>query len=247
MITRLKLDELAEKYETVEFIKDDPIQFPHRYQNIREIELVGFISSLFAYGNRKVFIQKLEELFFKMGENPIEYIKNADFSNLKGFYYRFAKEEDVISIFQVLSKLYNSNDSLENLFRHGYEKTNDIIGMLQIVADYFYSNTQIHTSGFTFMIANPKNKGAMKRMNMFLRWMVRKSNVDFGIWKFIKTCDLLIPLDTHVAKLSRQMGLLTRKGNDIKSVLEISNRLKELNFDDPIKYDFAIFGLGVNT
>lgn len=247
MITKTELDKLVEKYENKTFIETDPIQIPHRYKDKEDIEIVAFISALFAYGSRKVFIPKLDELFSKMGKSPLGYIKNGEFSNLKSFNYRFAKENDVVEILKVLSKLYNSNETIQTLFRYGYEQKSDIKGMLQVVTDYFYLNSTDNVGeGFYFMLANPKNNGAMKRLNMFLRWLVRKPPVDFGLWDFISTSELLIPLDTHVAKISREMNLLTRKSNDFKSVLELTHKLKQFDSIDPTKYDFAIYAKGIN-
>lgn len=247
MITKTELDKLVEKYENKTFIESDPIQIPHRYKDKEDIEIVAFISALFAYGSRKVFIPKLDELFSKMGKKPLEYIKNGGFSNLINFNYRFAKENDVIEILKILSKLYNSNETLQTLFRYGYEQKSDIKGMLQVVTDYFYLNSTDNVGeGFYFMLANPKNNGAMKRLNMFLRWLVRKPPVDFGLWDFIPTSELLIPLDTHVAKISREMNLLTRKSNDFKAVLELTDKLKQFDANDPTKYDFAIYAKGIN-
>lgn len=247
MITKTELDKLVEKYENKTFIESDPIQIPHRYKDKEDIEIVAFISALFAYGNRKVFIPKLDELFSKMGKKPLEYIKNGEFSNLINFNYRFAKENDVIEILKILSKLYNSNETIQTLFRYGYEQKSDIKGMLQVVTDYFYLNSTDNVGeGFYFMLANPKNNGAMKRLNMFLRWLVRKPPVDFGLWDFIPSSELLIPLDTHVAKISREMNLLTRKSNDFKAVLELTDKLKQFDANDPTKYDFAIYAKGIN-
>lgn len=247
MITKTELDKLVEKYENKTFIETDPIQIPHRYKDKEDIEIVAFISALFAYGSRKVFIPKLDELFSKMEKSPLEYIKNGEFSNLKSFNYRFAKENDVVEILKVLSKLYNSNETIQTLFRYGYEQKSDIKGMLQVVTDYFYLNSTDNVGeGFYFMLANPKNNGAMKRLNMFLRWLVRKPPVDFGLWDFISTSELLIPLDTHVAKISREMNLLTRKSNDFKAVLELTHKLKQFDSNDPTKYDFAIYAKGIN-
>lgn len=247
MITKTELDKLVEKYENKTFIESDPIQIPHRYKDKEDIEIVAFISALFAYGSRKVFIPKLDELFSKMGKKPLEYIKNGEFSHLINFNYRFAKENDVIEILKILSKLYNSNETIQTLFRYGYEQKSDIKGMLQVVTDYFYLNSTDNVGeGFYFMLANPKNNGAMKRLNMFLRWLVRKPPVDFGLWDFIPTSELLIPLDTHVAKISREMNLLTRKSNDFKAVLELTDKLKQFDANDPTKYDFAIYAKGIN-
>ena len=242
MITKEELDKLVEKYETKDFIKDDPIQFPHRGSKIQDVELYGFISSLFAYGNRKLFIKKLNEVFEKANNDLENYIVNGDFSNLKGVEYRFSKENDIIPIFEILSKLYKESRGLEELFEYGYNSGN----FIQTVVDYFYSNApKTVGQGFYHMIPNPQNGGAMKRMNMFLRWMVRKSEVDLGVWNFMKPKDLLIPLDVHVGRISRLMGLLGRKSNDFKAVLELTDNLRKLCPEDPVKYDFAMFAFGV--
>ncbi len=243
-----ELEYLTEKYEVESFIKDDPIQFLHKFNNDKDIELVGFISSLFAFGSRKVFIKKLEELFSIMDNKPLEYVLNFNPKTLKGFNYRFAKDFDIIEVFSILQKLYKENKRLKDLFEYGYNIDNSVLNMFQTVTDYFYANVKSQVGqGFYHLIPNPKNSGAMKRMCMFLRWMVRKPPVDLGIWKFISTSELLIPLDVHVARLSREMGLLKRSSNDFKAVIELTNNLKNFDSKDPVKFDFAIFGLGVNS
>lgn len=242
MITKYELDKLVEKYENKAFIAEDPVQFPHRGKIKQEIELYGFISSLFAYGNRKLFIKKLDDIFYRANNDLINYVKNGDFSNLKGIEYRFSKENDILPIFEILSQLYNESRGLEELFEYGFNSDN----FLQTVVDYFYSRVPKSVGpGFYHMIPNPENGGAMKRLHMFLRWMVRKSDVDLGIWKFMQPKDLLIPLDVHVARISRLMGLLERKSNDYKAVIELTNKLKEFCPEDPVKYDFAMFAFGV--
>lgn len=248
MITKLELDKLAEKYEIEEFIKDDPIQFPHRFKNVEDIEIAAFLASIFAYGNRKIFIKKLDELFKIMKNQPLEFVLNFNPKTLKEFNYRFAKDFDVIEVFNILNKLYKDGGSLKALFEYGYKLDGSILIMLQSVVDYFYANVQNEVGqGFYHLIPNPKNGGAVKRLNMFLRWIVRKGPVDLGIWDFIPTSELLIPLDVHVARISREMGLLTRNSNDFKAVLELNEKLKQFDPNDPAKFDFAMFGLGVNT
>ena len=171
MITKTVLDELAEKYDKSDFIESDPISTAHKYGKPEEVEVIGFIASLFAYGSRKVFIPKLNTLFTLMGKSPVDYLKKGDFSNLAGFNYRFAKEEDVIAILKVLSKLYNSGETLGSLFKYGYKTTGTILGTFKVVTDYFYSNAEHAGEGFYFMLANPNKGGAMKRMNMsFTFW-----------------------------------------------------------------------------
>lgn len=243
MITKTELDELAAKYENTDFIKDDPVQFIHRYKDKKDIELAGFIASLLAYGSRKQFIKKLDDLFTNVAQNePLNFIQNFDFKLIGDFNYRFGKPNDFISIFKILKKLYNESDGLEELFSYGYNNGK----MFETVVDYFYSRAAKNVGqGFYHMIPNPRNGGAMKRLCMYLRWMIRKSCVDVGIWNFMSASELLIPLDVHVGRVSREMGLLTRGANDFKSVIELTNKLKEFCPQDPIKYDFAMFAYGI--
>lgn len=245
MITKNELDNLVKKYETKDFIKDDPIQIPHRFQDKKDIEIAGFIASLLAYGSRKQFIKKLDELCIIMQNEPLNFIQNFDEKSIGDFNYRFGKPYDFIEIFNIMKTLYNTSDGLEELFNYGKNQNKTF----ETVVDYFYSRVDQEKAkqGFYHMIPNPHNGGAMKRMCMYLRWMVRKGPVDFGIWHEIKPSELYIPLDVHVGRISRETGLLTRNANDFKSVLEITNHLKEFCPEDPIKYDFALFGYGVNN
>ncbi len=247
MITKSELDKLVEKYETPDFTESDPIQFLKCGKCKQDTELYGFIASLFAYGNRKLFINKLNEIFKKADGDMLNYVKNGDFSSLKGIEYRFSKDYDIIPIFEILSKLYNESEGLEELFGYGWANSNeDMRKCQQTVVDYFYARApKTAGQGFYHMLPNPQNGGAMKRMNMLLRWFVRKSPVDIGIWKFIKPKDLLIPLDVHVARVSRKMGLIKRKSNDFKTVLELMKPLREFCPEDPVKYDFAMFAYGI--
>ena len=244
MITKSELDELVLKYENEDFIKDDPVQFIHRFKEKKDIEIAGFIASLLAYGSRKQFIKKLDDLFINIAQNePLDFILNFEPKLIGNFNYRFGKPHDFISIFKILKELYSNSEGLEELFKYGYEQNK----MFETVTDYFYSRTDKSVGqGFYHMIPNPRNGGAMKRMCMYLRWMVRKSPVDAGIWHFMKPSELYIPLDVHVGRISRQMGLLKRNANDFKAVTELTNNLKEFCPEDPIKYDFAMFGYGVN-
>ena len=249
MKTKLFLDELVEKYETEEFIKDDPIQFPHRYKNEEDIEIAAFLASIFAYGKREVFIAKLNNLFEIMGNEPRKFLNYFDANNTKlnEFNYRFSTGIDLIQIISTLQELYNSHKSLKCLFEYGWNTKGNTKGMLEVVVDYFYSNISLPvTNGYYHLIPNPKKNSACKRLNMFLRWLVRGGEVDLGIWEFMPKSELLIPLDTHVAKISRQLKLLTRNQNDYKAVVELTNNLKKYDYNDPTKYDFAMFGYGIN-
>lgn len=237
------MDEYVIRYETEDFIKDDPVQFPHRYSRAQDIEIAGFIASLFAYGNRKAFIGKLNQLFALMGESPYQYIIGGKFE-LNGFNYRFMKEDDITAILEVLHKLYVEDGGLAGLFSRAVQSED----LMQYVCDYFYKNAGKKAGdGFYFAIPNPSKGGAMKRMWMFLRWMVRKSVVDLGVWKFMTPAQLCIPMDVHVARISRELGILTRNANDKKAVEQLTGYLRTLDPEDPVKYDFALFGYGVNN
>lgn len=244
MIDKKYLDNLVEKYETVDFIKDDPIQFPHRYKTLENIEIAGFVASCFAYGNRKVFIEKLNELFNSIENKPYDFVMNFDEKVLNGFNYRFSKDCDVICLFKKISELYKNKTSLRDLFLKNYN--DDVVSMLQGVCDYFYDSANL-SQGYCHLVPNPQKGGAMKRLNMFLRWVVRKSSVDLGVWDFVSTSKLLIPLDTHVARISRELNLLNRNANDMKSVIELTENLKKFDLNDPVKYDFALFGYGIDN
>ncbi|MCD8024978.1 MAG: TIGR02757 family protein [Candidatus Gastranaerophilales bacterium] len=233
------LEKLRAKYETPDFIKDDPVQFPHRFNgDIENIEIAGFITSLFSYGRREAFISKLNFLFEIMGKSPLNFILNFDLyeNKLDGFCYRFYTDYDVKALFYSLSELYKSGRTIRDLF---YKKNT--------VYDFFSSSKFApKNGGFSFMICNPEKNGANKRMHLFLRWMVRPAPVDFGIWDFIDKKDLIIPLDVHAGNVSRKLGLLKRKQNDFKAAWELTSKLKEFRPDDPVGLDFALFGAGIH-
>lgn len=248
--TKQYLDKLVETYETADFIKDDPIQFPHRYKDKKDIEIAGFLASIFAYGKREVFIKKLDLLFKKMSQKPYEFIINFDENSdiLDDFDYRFSVGTDIKQIVLILMALYTSGNSLESLFKYGWKQTGSVEGMLKTSVDYFYARVSLPvTKGFYHLLPDPAKKSACKRLNMFLRWMVRDGKVDLGIWNFIPKSELLIPMDVHVAKVSRALSLLNKKQNNMSAVLELTEKLREFDSLDPVKYDFAMFGYGVNN
>ena len=248
MITKTELDKLVEKYETPDFIKDDPIRFIHNCKNKKDAEIYGFIASAFAFGNRAAFIKSLNNIFNLCDNDLYCYIINGDFNNLKGSYYRIYKDYDIIALFKILHCIYTKEGGLEELFKGTFKSDrgekydhylSDVVDIM-----YKYAPKEIG-QGFKHMIPIAQNGSAMKKMNMFLRWMVRKSPVDIGIWNFMKPSELYIPLDVHVARQSRSMGLLTRKSNDYQAAKELTEKLKSLCPEDPVKYDFAMFAFGV--
>ncbi|OLA78031.1 MAG: TIGR02757 family protein [Candidatus Melainabacteria bacterium 35_41] len=247
MITKEEIDKLVQTYETKEFFYDDPVGIPNRFSDKKDKEIAGFIASLVAYGRREVFLKKLAILFEIAQNEPLNFILNFEPEVLGDFNYRFGKPDDFAQIFNIMRDLYEKEGGLEELFKYGYEnQIND--NMFIPVTDYFYSKARDNSAqGFRFMLPDARKGSAMKRMCMYLRWMVRKGPVDFGLWDFMPASDLYIPLDTHVARISREMGLLTRNANDFKSVIELTENLKKFDANDPAKYDFALFGYGVNN
>ena len=247
MITKEEIDELVQTYETKEFFYDDPVGIPNRFSDKKDKEIAGFIASLVAYGRREVFLKKLAILFEIAQNEPLNFVLNFEPEVLGDFNYRFGKPDDFAQIFNIMRDLYEKEGGLEELFKYGYEnQIND--NMFIPVTDYFYSKARDNSAqGFRFMLPDARKGSAMKRMCMYLRWMVRKGPVDFGLWDFMPASDLYIPLDTHVARISREMGLLSRNANDFKSVVELTENLKKFDANDPAKYDFALFGYGVNN
>lgn len=247
---KTQLDNYIKEYETKSFIENDPIQFIHRFDSKQDKEIAGFIASMFAYGKREIFITKLNHIFNLMDNKPCDYVKSFNYksNNITACDYRFSKDCDLIQILKILNTLYCENETLESLFQYSYSQNKEIWNMFQCVVDYFYSRQDIEiTKGFYHLLPNPRKKSALKRMNMLMRWFVRKSEVDIGIWNFVNKSELLIPLDTHVAKISRKLGLLKRNDNAYESVIELTNNLKMFDSSDPVKYDFALFGYGVNN
>ncbi len=250
MITKNELDKLVKIYEIRSFTYNDPSQFLRKYKNEKDIEITSFISALFSFGKREAFIQKLNEIFDIMGNSPYKFITNFDENkrSFKNFKYRFIKEEDLNNLLLCLKELYGNEESLKSLFKYGYKKSGDIKGMLQIVSDYFYSHCKNpNTTGFKHLFPNPQKGSAMKRFCMFLRWMVRGGEVDLGLWNFIPKSELLIPMDTHVIQQAQKMGLLLKPKADFKTATELTNILKQFDSKDPAKYDFALFGYGIEN
>jgi len=208
-------------------------------------EYISLVCALFAYGNVKAIIKFLRSIDFDILEENEENIKKYI-----NHYYRFQSSEDVKQFFITLKRLKNE-DRLENIFLKGYKKDNFVIDGIDSILETIQNLNNYTSKGYSFLIGNRykgKTKGCSpyKRWNMYLRWMVRDDEIDFGLWKNVDTKDLIIPLDTHTFKVSQKLGLLTRKTYDLESAIQLTNKLKEFDKDDPVKYDFAIYRLGQN-
>jgi uncharacterized protein (TIGR02757 family) len=240
------LDSKVDQYNQPFFIKDDPICIPHLFTQKQDIEIAGFFASIFAWGNRTTIINKSKELMQAMQMQPYEFILNHstdDIKRLLSFKHRTFKTTDLLYFIEFLKYHYTDNKSLETAFSsHG----NTIGQMLTGFHHYFFSMEDVPARTKKH-IATPEKNSTCKRLNMFLRWMVRRDNkgVDFGIWKKISPSQLICPIDLHVARVSRRFNLLERKQTDWQAALELTNNLRQFDKTDPVKYDFALFALGV--
>lgn len=229
-----KLEKTYKLNNSIEFVKKDPVQIPHRFSKKEDIEISGFLASILAFGKREIIINKCNDFLKRMDNKPFEYIMKGDYSSMKGFVHRTINDVDFIYYLTSLREIYK-NDGLEKLFSDNIESS--LIQFWQV----FFSLE--HEKRSERHISNIANKSAGKRLNLFLRWMVRKDNVDLGIWKKVGTENLYIPLDVHVGNISRELGIITRKQNDWKSVVEITNHLRQIDPKDPIRFDLSLFSL----
>ena len=242
------LDEKADFYNAPEFIDNDPVQIPHRFSLKQDIEIAGFLTATISWGNRKAIINDAEKMLDFMEQTPYDFIRNVSLKELQTLenrsIHRTFNGEDFKEFILNLKRIYNENESLEHLFLVE-EHEGNFYHALERFRQNFIGNVQ-HRS-HKHVSSTYKNSSA-KRLMMFLRWMVRKDRkgVDFGIWKDIDPKNLSVPLDVHTGNISRKLNLIQRKQNDWKTVEELDSVLRKFNADDPAKYDFALFGLGVS-
>ncbi|MGP8216840.1 MAG: TIGR02757 family protein [Bacteroidia bacterium] len=238
------LDEKYELYNKPVFIESDPISVPHRFTQKEDIEIAAFFAATLAWGQRPTIIRNGLKLMEMMDSSPFEYIKYSnkkDWKAFSKFSHRTFNGTDAIYFIQSLQHIYTQLGGLENAFRHPADMHKGLIQFREVfLGKYPAGRTAKHIADVT------KNASA-KRLNMFLRWMVRndKHGVDFGIWKSISPAQLYCPIDLHSGRVARRLGLLKRQQNDWKAVDELTQNLRSLDLKDPVKYDFALFGLGV--
>lgn len=243
------LDDRVKQYNTRSFITADPISVPHRFTRKQDIEIAGFFTAIFSWGIRTTIINKGTELMQLMDNSPHEFITSHEESDLKKmlqFKHRTFNTTDLLYFIHFLKQHYANQNSLEEAFTRNVTKQDVIEHALNGFYDYFRSFEHLPLRTLKH-IAAPKKKSTCKRLNMFLRWMVRKDKqgVDFGIWKKISPSDLICPIDLHVARVARHFKLLDRPQVDWLAAVELTNNLRQLDEQDPVKYDFALFGLGV--
>lgn len=245
------LEKTAKKHNNPAFIKDDPIIVPHSLSKKQDIEIIGFWIAMLAWGNRTSIINSGKKLLALMDNAPHQFIlqhEEKDLQRFENFKHRTFNYTDTLYFIEFFKQHYAKYESLESAFLHGFSAKEATTEKALInFYDYFFSledapnRTRKH-------ISSPLKNSACKRVNMALRWFVRtdKNRVDFGIWKNIKPSQLLIPLDVHVERNARMLGLLSREKTNWKAVLELTEALREFDAEDPVKYDFALFGMGVN-
>jgi uncharacterized protein (TIGR02757 family) len=241
------LETKYKQYNQPEFIETDPIQIPHLFTKKQDIEIAGFFAATLAWGQRITILKNATQLMEWMDYSPYDFIINFEYSDLKifeGFKHRTYNGIDCIYFFKSLQYIYRKSLSLEDAFFLNSSNINVAENISNFKKLFFSLPHQIRTEKH---LADPQKGSAAKRLNMFLRWMVRKDEhgVDFGIWNKIKPSELYCPLDVHSGNVARKLGLLNRKQDDWKAVEELTTQLKKFDKNDPVKYDFALFGLGV--
>jgi uncharacterized protein (TIGR02757 family) len=249
-ITKEFLDSLVEKYNQIDFITHDPIALPHSFSLLQDIEIVGFWSAILAWGQRKTIIKKAEELFNLMDNAPFDFIKNHQLKDrqiFQKFKHRTFNFEDTCYFLHFLQKHYQQHFSLETAFTQYLKNDDETIENALIQFHHYFTNDENFPTHTRKHISTPERNSACKRLCMFLRWMVRKDDkgVDFGIWKNIKTSQLICPLDVHVERIAREWNLISRPQTDWKTAIELTKNLQKYCFNDPVKYDFALFGYGI--
>lgn len=243
------LDEKVAQYNQPGFIPNDPVCIPHDFTKKQDIEIAGFLAAVFAWGQRKTIINKSREFLHLMGNEPHRFVLNYsedDLEPILDFKHRTFNSTDALYFLHFFRWFYERHDSLEEAFTKGLSENALMEARLIHFFELFFSLPD-HPIRTYKHIPNPARKSACKRINMFLRWMVRQDDrgVDFGIWKTIKPNHLICPCDLHVDRVARKLGLIKRKQTDWQTALELTENLKKLDAQDPIKYDFALFGLGV--
>lgn len=239
------LNSKVEEYNKPAFIKDDPISIPHLFSIKQDIEIAGLFAAVFSWGTRTTIINKSKELIQRMANSPYLFIKDhspTDLKNLKGFKHRTFNEDDLYYFVEILHQHYSKHNSLEFAFFPTKNLTVEQ-GLIHF-RHYFFSIE--HLKRTEKHISSPLQKSTCKRLNMFLRWMIRNDNkgVDFGLWKNVSPSQLICPIDVHVARVAKKIGLLKRKQVDWLAATELTEALRQLDKDDPVKYDFALFNLG---
>lgn len=245
------LDKKVTQFNNPSFIEDDPVCIPHLFSEKQDIEIAGFFAATFAWGIRKTIINNCKKLMQLMDNAPYDFCINHQEHDLKkfiGFCHRTFNDTDLLYFISFFKFHYSKNDSLENAFlnKQTLSQSNKIEAALNHFYSYFFSLDDVPQRTRKH-VATPGKNSSCKRLNMYLRWMIRNDNkgVDFGIWNKISPAELICPVDVHVARVAKQFNLLKRKQVDWLAAIELTDELKKFDSEDPVRYDFALFGLGV--
>jgi len=241
------LNDKVELYNNPSFIESDPIQIPHKYSLKEDIEISGFLTATIAWGNRKMIIKNALRIMELMGESPYDFIMEhdeADLDRFENFVHRTFNGKDLSFFVKSLKNIYTNHGGIERVFKD-HSSSDSIQPAISEFKKLFFSID--HPLRTTKHISDPLNNSSAKRINMYLRWLIRndKKGVDLGIWNSITPSILSCPLDVHSGNVARKLGLLKRKQNDAKALAELDKVLRDMDKMDPVKYDFALFGLGV--
>ena len=241
------LDFKVEQYNTPQFIESDPIQIPHLFSRKEDIEISGFLTAIISWGNRKSILKNANSMMDLLDRAPYQFVmqhSENDLERLETFVHRTFNGRDLTYFVKALRHIYHDYGGLENIFSNNSTENSLQPAIHEFKSKFFELPHEQRTEKH---ISDPLKNSAAKRINMFLRWMVRndKTGVDFGIWNKISPAQLSCPLDVHSGNVARKLGLLKRKQNDAKALAELDNSLRKLDPQDPVKYDFALFGLGV--
>ncbi|WP_400078576.1 TIGR02757 family protein [Winogradskyella sp. R77965] len=241
------LDEKVNLYNNPKFIESDPIQIPHQFSKKEDIEIAGFLTATIAWGNRKSIINNANEMIELLDHSPFEFVtqhQDTDLDRFEGFVHRTFNSDDLKQFTKSLHHIYKAHNGLEAVFAK-YAETDSLQQSIHQFKTTFFEIP--HLERTKKHVSDPLKNSAAKRINMFLRWMVRNDNngVDFGIWQSLSPAQLSCPLDVHSGNVARKLGLLKRKQNDGKALAELDKALRRLDPKDPVKYDFALFSLGV--
>ena len=248
------LDKVLKEYPPVNRVSADPVQFQRRFfdegKSQKEVEAVALFSAMLSYGSAAQFTKKIAAIMQSCDMKFLKLITSKPDKNFPWIGYRMSTAEEISIFAYSIGKVINKFGSIKDIFLSGYKQNNDIIEGLSALRNAIYEEAENFVKpvphGIKHLLPDPSAGGCCKRWHMFLRWMVRKNDgVDIGIWEEIPPSKLIIPLDTHISKISRNLGLTTRKNDDLKTAIEITNKLKECCPEDPIKYDFAICHLGI--
>jgi len=251
---RRVLDALYSRYNHHRLIAPDPLQFVYRYKRRDDMEIAGFLASALAYGRVEQIEKSVDKLLWRLGDSPADFARSFNWQSrneIGDFKHRFNTAEDLADLLEILGTILNEYGSIENFFAGGYSGTDkNIIPALtqfceRIVSMHQKKHKGRRSSGFEYLIANPSRGSACKRLNLFLRWMVRDDDVDAGLWKSVDKAKLVVPVDVHMGRLCRILGLYDKKTVGLSAALQITENFAKITPNDPSKYDFALSRIGI--